>query len=165
VSQVVTREEGFAGPFADCAPDVSIMPAEGLSISILRSETAFRGRETVRGNHRLDGIFIAAGPTIAGATGGRQVEHVSITDIAPLLLQLLGVPLPGDLDGRVPAVLTPAAAARTPVAAVPPVQQLADDVPLAGFLDDDEPSDLSEVYDQEDETTVLSRLRTLGYVE
>jgi predicted AlkP superfamily phosphohydrolase/phosphomutase len=165
ISDVVTRGESFSGPFEDCAPDVSIMPADGLSISILRSDTPFRVRDTVRGNHRFDGVFIAAGPTIAGEPAGRPVEGVNITDITPLLLQLLGVPVPDDLDGRVPDVLTAAAAARKATIVELPQQPQAveDDVPIADFADDD--FDLPDVYDQEDESTVLSRLRTLGYVE
>jgi hypothetical protein len=78
---------------------------------------------------------------------------------------LLGVPVPDDLDGRVPDVLTAAAAARKATIVELPQQPQAveDDVPIADFADDD--FDLPDVYDQEDESTVLSRLRTLGYVE
>ena len=166
ISEVVTRDESFSGPFEDCAPDVSIMPADGLSISILRSDTAFRARETVRGNHRFDGVFIAAGPTIAGEGAGRPVDDVSITDITPLLLKVLGVSVPGDLDGRVPDVLTAAAAARKATIVDVPLQPqpIDDDVPIADFAEDED-FDLPDVYDQEDENAVLSRLRTLGYVE
>ena len=164
--EVVTREEAFSGPYEGCAPDVSIMPADGLSISILRSEDAFRPRETVRGNHRFDGIFIAAGP---GVRPGEQVEDVSILDVTPLILRALGLAAPDDLDGRLPDVLTAEALAR-PLADQPsvPVQTEAIDLVTpaavtagAGFED----VALADVYDEEDEATVLNRLRTLGYVE
>jgi predicted AlkP superfamily phosphohydrolase/phosphomutase len=162
---VVTREESFAGPYDACAPDVSIMPADGLSISILRSETAFRARETVRGNHRFDGIFIAAGP---GVRQGERLTDVSILDVAPLILHTLGVAQPMDLDGRVPDVLTQEALARRPVtyATVPtqmqPLQEIDLVTPFAQDIDD---VPLADVYDEEDEATVINRLRTLGYVE
>lgn len=108
-SSVVTRAEAFSGPFEGNAPDVSIMPADGLSISILRSEDAFRSRPQVRGNHRFEGIFIAAGPDIAAGT---SVENVSIVDIAPLVLHALQLTPSDVLDGRVPDVLTDDASAR-----------------------------------------------------
>jgi len=162
---VVTREESFAGPYDACAPDVSIMPADGLSISILRSETAFRPRETVRGNHRFDGIFIAAGP---GIRQGDRLTDVSILDVTPLILHTLGVAQPMDLDGRVPDVLTPDALARRPVtyATVPTQAQPPEEIDLVTpFAEDIDDVPLADVYDEEDEATVINRLRTLGYVE
>jgi predicted AlkP superfamily phosphohydrolase/phosphomutase len=164
-SAVLTRDEAFSGPFEDCAPDVSIMPADGLSISILRSQDAFRTRETQRGNHRFDGVFIAAGPTVRA---GDRVEGISIVDVTPFVLHTLGVPQPMDLDGVVPDVLTMAALASRPVSYSSAPAPIAPVVPDAAdtTVDLDEMDiDLAAVYDEEDEATVINRLRTLGYVE
>ena len=52
----------------------------------------------MNGSHRPDGILILAG---AGVQPGVRLSGVQITDVAPTLLHLVGVPLPANLDGRV----------------------------------------------------------------
>jgi predicted AlkP superfamily phosphohydrolase/phosphomutase len=52
----------------------------------------------ITGTHRMDGILVARGP---GIRAGARVEGAGLTDIAPTLLHLAGVPVPGDLDGKV----------------------------------------------------------------
>jgi predicted AlkP superfamily phosphohydrolase/phosphomutase len=49
------------------------------------------------GEHRIEGMFIAAG---GGIRPGRMERTVSIMDFAPTLSALVGVELPG-VDGRV----------------------------------------------------------------
>ncbi len=57
-----------------------------------------RNRELLSGNHRPNGIFLAAGPDIRAGT----VEGLTIIDVFPALAYLSGLPvaddLPGDLD-------------------------------------------------------------------
>lgn len=50
------------------------------------------------GNHRLNGIVVISGPGIAAGADLGVVRHV---DIVPTVLRLLGLPLAGDLPGRV----------------------------------------------------------------
>lgn len=54
--------------------------------------------ETRSGRHHLDGFFLLAGPGIAE---GKELERVSIYDVAPTMLHALGKPVPSDLPGRV----------------------------------------------------------------
>ncbi len=49
------------------------------------------------GSHRMDGIFIAAGPDIRNCT----IEKSHIYDIAPTILYLLQMPVPANMDGQV----------------------------------------------------------------
>jgi len=49
------------------------------------------------GSHRLQGILIAAGPTIARTS----VEGARLWDIAPTVLYSLGEPIPNGMEGRV----------------------------------------------------------------
>jgi len=49
------------------------------------------------GSHRMNGIFVAAGPDIRPGA----VEIVHLCDIAPTILHLFNVPVPADMDGRV----------------------------------------------------------------
>ena len=48
--------------------------------------------------HRMDGIFVANGPTIAPQT---ILEGARLVDIAPTVLYLMGLPVPAEMDGQV----------------------------------------------------------------
>jgi arylsulfatase A-like enzyme len=49
------------------------------------------------GDHRNDGILIVAGPPIKAS---HTLSAARLIDLAPTLLYLLGVPVPGDMDGQ-----------------------------------------------------------------
>ena len=49
------------------------------------------------GSHRMNGIFIAAGPDIQKGV----VDHVHICDVAPTVLYLFNQPVPSNIDGLV----------------------------------------------------------------
>lgn len=50
------------------------------------------------GNHRLQGVFIAAGPRIRP---GSKAVNAELADVTPTMLELLGLQAEGDFDGRV----------------------------------------------------------------
>jgi predicted AlkP superfamily phosphohydrolase/phosphomutase len=153
VLDVLTRTEAFAGPHAGRAPDLSLVLADGAAVSILRSDTIVRERELPNGNHRWQGILIACGPELRR---GARCDEVSIVDVAPLLLHSLDVPVPDDLDGRVPTELfDPEALRRRPIGHAPAGAPAAP-VPAAAAGAD---------YDPEEEAAVVNRLRALGYLE
>ncbi len=54
--------------------------------------------ERTSGTHEVEGIFIAAGPAIKA---GHKVEGVTLTDITPTILALMGRPVARDMDGEV----------------------------------------------------------------
>jgi len=152
VLDVFTRAQAFPGPHGDRAPDLSLVLADGAAVSILRSDTLVRHREQPNGNHRWQGILLAAGPEIRE---GIPCDEVSIVDVAPLVLHSLGIPVPDNLDGDVPAqLLEPEALKRRPVhyTAAPPDPAVAATVAASD-------------YDREDEAAIVDRLRALGYVE
>ncbi|PYJ23615.1 MAG: phosphodiesterase [Verrucomicrobia bacterium] len=49
-------------------------------------------------NHAENGIFLLH-PAGDGIPGGRQIEGLRITDIAPTILRLYGLPVPQDMEG------------------------------------------------------------------
>jgi predicted AlkP superfamily phosphohydrolase/phosphomutase len=49
-------------------------------------------------NHAEDGIFLFRPPG-AGIPGGRRIEGLRITDVAPTILRLFGLPVPHDMEG------------------------------------------------------------------
>jgi predicted AlkP superfamily phosphohydrolase/phosphomutase len=153
IEEVWTRERAFAGPFQELGPDVSMVLADGGTISILPSETIVARRPEPRGHHRWEGIFLAAGP---GIRAGARVEELSIVDVAPLLLHQLGLPVPDDLAGSVPeAIFEDGELERRPVRSAPaPAPPAVVSGPAAGVE-----------LDPEEQAAVVERLRALGYVE
>jgi arylsulfatase A-like enzyme len=49
------------------------------------------------GMHRDDGLVLMMGPNIRQA---HQLHGAQIVDLAPTILYTMGVPIPGDMDGR-----------------------------------------------------------------
>jgi predicted AlkP superfamily phosphohydrolase/phosphomutase len=114
----------------------------------LRVDAAFH-RDAFPGTHDPTAVFLAAGgPVAPRAERGR----LSVLDVAPLLLQLAGAPLPDDLEGELPRwVLDPGWLAAQPPRTVP-----AADLPgLPPVLETLDPSADAEL---------VEMLRRLGYV-
>jgi len=153
VSQVWKREEIFAGPHLDLAPDLTLELQDGGLVSILASEMLVSPRPQPSGTHRPEGIFIARGP---GLRSGVRLTPLSILDVAPLLLHSLGLPVSAELEGRVPTeAFEPTALLARPIKKSPlsePADQLSQ-IPVGPVLD------------EEAEAEILRRLRALGYVE
>jgi predicted AlkP superfamily phosphohydrolase/phosphomutase len=151
IEEVWTRDQAFSGPFEALGPDLSLVLADGGTMSILPSETVVARRPEPRGHHRWEGIFIAAGP---GIRAGASVDELSIVDVAPLLLHRLGLPVPQDMAGSVPqAIFEAGELERHPIvegpASPPPPQGPAPSLEL----------------EPEEQAAVMERLRALGYVE
>jgi predicted AlkP superfamily phosphohydrolase/phosphomutase len=153
IEEVWTREQAFAGPFEALGPDLSMVLAEGGTISILPSESIVARREEPRGHHRWEGILLAAGP---GIRPGARIAEVSIVDVAPLLLHQLDLPVPGDMAGRVPLdMLEPEELERRP----PRV------VAVGGARRVPPPQPVDTDFEPEEQAALMQRLRALGYVE
>jgi predicted AlkP superfamily phosphohydrolase/phosphomutase len=150
IDEVWTRDQAFSGPFEALGPDLSMVLADGGTMSILPSETIVARRPEVRGHHRWEGIFIAAGP---GIRQGAGTEELSIVDVAPLLLHSIGLPVPEDMSGNVPtAIFEPGELERRPVGHAPPSPPPASTPAAIEFA-------------PEEQAAVMERLRALGYVE
>jgi predicted AlkP superfamily phosphohydrolase/phosphomutase len=99
ITSVMKREEYYSGPFTKCAPDIliTIKDCEYRSDMFL-SNSVFEApnREFGWGCHRMEGIFVAHGGPVKQ---GNQ-SHLSVYDICPTVLYLMGLPIPDDVDGR-----------------------------------------------------------------
>lgn len=102
VSAIYRREQLYWGPYIWDAPDILVVLRDYEYVT--RGATEFWGKDLVStpvvnhsGNHRLDGFFAAWGSQIS-----KRTMHIEITDIAPILLVHLGIPLPKYLDGKLP---------------------------------------------------------------
>ncbi|MBI2877876.1 MAG: alkaline phosphatase family protein, partial [Candidatus Tectomicrobia bacterium] len=102
VGNVFKREELYWGECLQEAPDLLFTlrgNQHGVSKSWKRKSRLFRDtRERGEGSHRPEGIMMMKGPGIKENT---RLEEAQIIDIAPTLLYVLGVEIPGDMDGKV----------------------------------------------------------------
>ncbi len=154
VSQIWTREEAFAGPYQGLAPDLTLALRDGGQVSILSSDAPLTRRQEAKGTHRPEGVFIAGGP---GIRRGASLPQLSILDVTPVLLYCLGLPIPGDVEGNLPAELFDESTLRK----VPVRDGEATQVGVAEQGDRDQEYTLSP----EDEAEIARRLRALGYIE
>jgi predicted AlkP superfamily phosphohydrolase/phosphomutase len=101
---VYWRDDVYAGPFLRNAPDLQAGFDEGYRVG-WNDTTGGIERAVVEDNQRRwSGDHCATAAEISGgvlfANRAITAAQPNILDLAPTVLQLLGVPLPGDLDGR-----------------------------------------------------------------
>ena len=102
------------------------------------------------GSHRVDGIFIAAGPDIQSG----RVDDLQLFDVAPTVLHLFGIPTPPGIDGHVRAdILTAECLSRHPVSVQGDVAQASAEA--AGQTRD---------MTQEEQDAIQQQLKDLGYM-
>ena len=113
--QLVTRVHGkekiYSGPFLNQAPDLTLAWWDGITflgkLSFQKngsgSHVEFNGDRPLQGgdwggSHSIRGITVLKGKSFHK---GIELKRAEIIDFAPTLLYLLGIPIPGDMDGRV----------------------------------------------------------------
>lgn len=159
VQQVYRGEEYYYGPYAANTPDIIaiIAPEYGCNYHLSHYSSFVTKRQVVSGpaKHRVEGIFIARGANIISQPGA--LPNLNIEDVAPTVLQLLGLPIPTDLDGRVlTEVLTPDFLQAQPIEQAEPT----------GFWPEEAQAIFSnEVMSSDDEALLQDHLRALGYFE
>ena len=104
----------------------------------------------MRGEHQKNGIFILAGQGVK--SGVRSATPISLVDICPTMLYLMGLPVAEDMDGRVYLdALSPdyVAAHRIKTISTYGPRRDSSDKPIETNLD----------------RTIIKRLKTLGYLK
>ena len=97
VKKVWRREEIFKGRFLERAPDLLFEPAEGYSLT--HAKRFVEKADWVSGDHRMDGVIVAAGPAVAADAFAQAPPN--LIDIAPTLLAALDAPASVAHTGRV----------------------------------------------------------------
>jgi len=85
--------------YAEPCPDITLHLRDGGFVSILNADRIVKPRALADGTHRPEGIFIGVGPDFRR---DETVDPLNLLDITPLILALLGLPVPKNLEGRVP---------------------------------------------------------------
>lgn len=94
---VLTASEAYADP-GEWAPDLIARPAPGCYPTMLDSPTGDIVSPTNNYNHRYRGMVAAEGPEFrTNAT----IEEMSIVDVLPTLLHVLGEPVSPAFDGTI----------------------------------------------------------------
>lgn len=163
ISNIYRTRELYEGASKDKAPDLILswwedgflldQSAAGgpASLDVERSTGPITGGVEFAGSHRMDGVFImAGGPT----RRGHAFNNARIIDVAPTVLYLMDLPIPGDMDGR-------------------PLVDALD----AGFVST-HPFQIEEggqthevapgqevVFSEEESQMIAERLQSLGYIE
>jgi predicted AlkP superfamily phosphohydrolase/phosphomutase len=150
VTEVWTREEVFAGPHMELAPDLTLTLRDHGFFSVRRSHTILRKRPRLMGTHHPEGIFLARGAGIQA--GARLDEPARLIDVAPTVLFSLQAPIPANLDGR---VLDSIFEGEYLAANAPPSSEPA--LVMAAAAGDPEPGG--------DDSAILEKLKALGYIE
>ncbi len=155
VERIWTREQIFPGPCGDLGPDLTLCLRDGGLVSILASESAVVKRAAPVGAHRPQGIFMGLGPAFAR---GNSLAPFSILDVAPMVLNLLGLDIPASMTGDLhPEALTDSYRTGGPRLQGPAGSGAPSRGPAALR---DEP-----LFTEEDEQAIAERLRQLGYIE
>ncbi|MFQ6133449.1 MAG: alkaline phosphatase family protein [Armatimonadota bacterium] len=110
------REELYHGPHIELAPDIVIRTVRDDVVPLreFNRGRVFAGQRFGQmAVHKRWGIFLAAGQELRR---GASLDDLHLTDMAPTILHLLGLPVPSYMDGRVAeAAFAPAALAARPV--------------------------------------------------
>lgn len=163
IQEVLKREEAFPGQAMEQAPDLTLILADHGFVSVRNRMPPVVTRPVPMGTHHPDGIFIMTGPGVRASKGA----HLNIVDTAAIATHSLGLPVPSDFEGKVPADLYEQDwLAQNPVIigdATEPVQGHGSDATV-----DEQASDQNEALkadEDEQREEVLAQLRLLGYIE
>jgi len=103
---VKPREAVYSGPRADAACDVLVMP-RGMNNAIATNLLGAQFVPVDGYDHKREGVFVGAGPGFEFDRGETEtrVEPLSLVDVAPLVMSLLGCPVPERMTGAAPESL------------------------------------------------------------
>ncbi len=157
ITEVLLREDVFAGEAMEQAPDLTLVLRDFGFVSIRNLEPSVVQRNFPAGTHHPDGIFLASGP---GIVDGEVGEGQKVADMTAAFLYSLGLPIPEDIDGRVPrAAFTTDQLINQPVVRGEPTLAVDDGkVDTAGAAKVATPS-------EEEKKKLLDQLAMLGYLE
>jgi predicted AlkP superfamily phosphohydrolase/phosphomutase len=92
--EVYRNSEIYEGPFLNISPDIILLPNENYSaVGGFTFSEIFESNYKETGTHKPGGILIVSDKNV-------RTQEVSILDIAPTILKLMGVQIPKDLDGK-----------------------------------------------------------------
>jgi len=105
IERVFKKEDLYFGPYVSTAPDLVIKTEEPYFLHYKFHENKMFefvenavGLTKRTGEHEENGILLAVGPNIKK---GVEIKDATIYDVTPTILHIIGIPIPGYMDGRV----------------------------------------------------------------
>ncbi|MHC4474157.1 MAG: alkaline phosphatase family protein [Planctomycetota bacterium] len=111
-SEIFRKEELYHGPYLEKAPDIVLTEGNKKYSCVFRRSRDWKNKalwmeplnqdeagKLPNASHRLEGILIMKGRNIRKR--GRVRQPVSIMDVAPTVLYMMGLPVPEEMDGKV----------------------------------------------------------------
>jgi predicted AlkP superfamily phosphohydrolase/phosphomutase len=148
IGQIWKKEEIYNGEHLDDAPDILFFPKHLETIAFgdfeFGSNKVIEPSYGVSSSHRMNGILIASGQNIR--PNYQITGSPNLTDLAPTILNLLHLPVPLDMDGRVLTEMFTGSHAVT----------------YGGSAE--LKRDRQDTYSDEQEQEVMERLKDLGYI-
>jgi predicted AlkP superfamily phosphohydrolase/phosphomutase len=98
ICKVYTRDQVYKGDKLDAAPELLIVPRDDINIKTdpFSHSLVSKSGNFPKANHGPNGIFLATGPDIRRS----GTLDVSLEDVAPTSLTLMGILPPGAMDGH-----------------------------------------------------------------
>jgi predicted AlkP superfamily phosphohydrolase/phosphomutase len=96
VKRVYERDELFSGPVVHLAPDLCVQSVYGYDLKGAVNKAQLMDREVFTGMHTQDDSTLF----INSPAGALRPDKPHITDVAPTLLDALGLGVPETMDGR-----------------------------------------------------------------
>ena len=150
IAEIHKREDVFPGAAMAGAPDLQLVLRDFGFVSVRNVEPVLEKRQYVIGTHHPNGVFLGYGP---GIEAGKVLARRHITDVTSTLLYSLGLPIPSDLEGKVPtAMFTAEYQAEHPVT-------------IGESTTGGNREQLGETMDDEEKQQLMDQLRMLGYME
>jgi predicted AlkP superfamily phosphohydrolase/phosphomutase len=96
VGRVYTRDELYSGPCFGLAPDLCVQSNYGYDLKGAVNKKELMDREIFTGMHTQDDATLY----VSEAAEALAADRPHITDVAPSVLDRLGLPVPAGMDGR-----------------------------------------------------------------
>jgi predicted AlkP superfamily phosphohydrolase/phosphomutase len=151
IRHIYRREEVFPGEAMRDAPDLLLVLRDYGFVSIKNREPVVERRHEVAGTHHPEGIFMGYG---RGIRKGVNTQRHNIVDVTSGILYSLGVPVPNELEGKIPEEFFE----RSFIEENPPVYESASAVCRQKHREDEE---LMEA----EKDKLMDQLKMLGYME
>lgn len=98
VRGVLRKEEVFWGPYVEGAPDLILIPQDYVSFDVLmRTEPMYL---SCTGDHEPHALVAFHGDDVLPTNSVGNEIRASIYDLVPTILAYMGLPIPGNTDGK-----------------------------------------------------------------
>ena len=101
VANVYRRDELYSGPHVERGPDIVLEPKWGYDFKGAVNKESLTGRTALCGMHTYEDAHLYVRGRQLGMPGSGPEGAPAIQDVAPTIMAMLGLPVPGEMTGKV----------------------------------------------------------------